>query len=236
MRSLTLAILLAGCVDPVVVPQRIAPADGQTDVGPNQPLVVVGDVGHFPEDYPLPELVEVVDLEVGGIVPGSIESVDGALVFTPDAPWADDREYVWTLRDPYDESRRPEFEIEPSLQGTAFFSTARELRVIHAAWSASDELCVLTSQPVLAFEVESRMRITLDDEPVPIAAFRILDDAELVQEDLADGDSGIGGVCLTVSARVGAASGRIFVDESAWLRELFHVEPADMVAAVRRGS
>ncbi|MEZ4319201.1 MAG: hypothetical protein R3F61_16925 [Myxococcota bacterium] len=237
MRALSLLVLVAGCAsEPEVALQRITPANGQTDVGRFVPLVVAGDVGHFPADYPLPDLFTVVDLDGGGTIPGTVTYDGERLVFAPDEAWPDDRDYLWTVRDPLDESRRPELEIDPALQGSASFSTRRELRILHAGWSETSELCVLTSQPLLPTDVSQRIHVTLDDLEVDVLASRILEPEALDQTDLENGDNGIGAVCLRLTGPQDAARARIFVDDASWLRDLFHVEPLDMVAAVRRGS
>lgn len=236
MRALPMLLALAACTDePSFEASFITPADGQTNVAPFQILRVHGNAAKIPDDFPLPDLVEVLDLDRGGRVQGSVSSSDGQIRFTPDQAWLRG-EYLWTVRQPLDDARMPEFDIDPAMLGSASFSTLDQLRVIHAAWSPSGSLCVLLSRPPRQQGIEERLRVTVDGEPVPLRGIEILTPVELGQDALDAGDNGIGGVCMELSIGGRPERARFYIDDDSWLRDLEVLEPLDMVADVRRGS
>ena len=216
------------------------PADGQTAYPLDLPIAVRGAIARYPEGHPVPDVVQVIDLDVGDAVAGTSEWFGDELIFTPDEPWREDADYLWTLRDPLDESRQPEFEIDPILQGEALFSTGVGLEVLNAGWAATGEICILTSRPLEAAFVGPELdsvRITIDDEEIELIERRVVSAEELGEDAYIAGlDGGLGGICAQPTSRSGATQVRIFLRNRAWLRDMFFAEPSELAAAARRGS
>jgi hypothetical protein len=237
-RIAPIVIALVACSDSEPVgPTGIAPADGQTAWVRDAPIVVMGEVARYPEGQPVPDLIRVIDLDRGEAVAGTTEWFGDALVFAPDEPWSEDADYLWTLRDALDEARQPEFEIDPFLQGEAFFSTGFRLEVLNAGWAANGELCVLTSRPAEAFELEG-FSVTIDAEAIPLLNPRLLEGEALGEDAFIDveDDLGLGAICAQPERRSGAPQVRVFLGNRSWLRDMFFVEPTDLAAAARRGT
>ncbi len=241
IRPVVLAILpvlaALGCdAAEVPGPTGIVPADGQTAWPTTLPLVVQGQVANYPEGQPAPQVIQVIDLSRGGTVAGRSEWMGDQLVFRPAEPWQLETDYLWTLRDPLDESRQPEFEIEPFLQGEALFSTRFGADVLNAGWSATGEICILLSRPIQPTEAEL-ITITIDDEDIPLLSPRVLSGEELDEDAWIEApDIGLGAMCAQPQARSGASRVRIFSGNRTYLRDMFFAEPEELAAAARRGA
>lgn len=199
MRSLLL-LLLACNGTPDERDLRIAPADGQSDVGAFQPLVVLGDVG-FPAEAPVPQVIEVIDLVEGGFVSGVTVRQGDGLAFVADEPWPPDRSFLWTLAQPLDEVRRPEIELPAAVLGSAVFRTDNRFDVLAATVPATDELCLVASRPVLSADLAT-LDLASGGEALAVGSVRYLEPSQLTGVELPDGDAGLGGVCLVVTPAI----------------------------------
>lgn len=182
----------------------VSPADGQSDVGVFQPLVVLGDVG-YPASAPVPQVIEVLSLEDGGFVAGTTVRRGDGLAFEPDAPWAADHSYLWSVVEPLDEVRQPGLDLPDQLLGARVFHTDNRITPLAATVLPSGELCVVTSRPVLSADV-LELDLSRDGLPVTVGSVRYLEPDRLHVVELPEEDAGLGGLCLVTSPSVEAGS------------------------------
>lgn len=152
----------------------ITPFDGRTLVDLEAPLVIIGGAVEIPPNYPVGDLISVVDLEDGGFVEGQVVVRDLDVSFHPTGGWREGRRYAWTFADPEHMPHGPELPVPEALRGTAVFSTADAPEVVAVALEGG-EACLVLSQPVEDIDALD-VRITLDDAEVPDAAFELRDD------------------------------------------------------------
>lgn len=215
-------------------PVRIAPADGQSNVGAFAPLVLFGTVD-FPENAPVPNPFSVVDLTDGGSVPGRVERLDGALTFVADAPWQPGHSYAWTIRQPVDEVRRPSIVLPEQVLGTTLFHADNRLAPLAATVPPTGELCIVTSRPFLDSEI-SRFTFSIDGAEAELASFRALPADQLESAPLMLDDEGLGGLCALLSG-IEVAPGalvRIGVGDDTALTETSNVTATALVQALRK--
>lgn len=190
MRVLGLVVvLIAGCAGPEAPTQAgwIAPFDGQTNFNPSQDLLVSMQGVRIPEDYPLNELVRVMDLLDGGTVPGTVTLDESLLRFSPDAPWATDRRCGWTLYDPLETAHGPEVHL-PVATGTAVFEVSDNIHALDLSLGEMDgAVCMLLSRPV---DSGLDVRVWIEDREYLVLAEaqpESWDDYELPDTDLGAG-------------------------------------------------
>ncbi len=196
MRTLSFGLWLfvIGCQSyPAFDPFGISPADGRSDVGAFQPLVLLRTDLSF---APIPPLIRVVDLEVGGYVPGLMEVLPEGVAFIPDEPWPRDRYFAWTVEEPLDPPRQPTVDID-GFGDTFVFNTYNRPEVLGVAYDGPDGICIVASQPLLLadlqrFEITTSTGISL----TPIDT-RIPEPNRLDVLDLPEEDAGLGTACLT---------------------------------------
>ena len=203
-------ILLALCAcTSTTGPFTLAPADGQTGITGRQPLHLRGPVA-FPRDQEVPPVIQVIDLESGGFVRGSIDRLDTGLAFVPESPWRADADYLWSVTQTLDDVRLPSVDV-PGAPYQSRFSSTRTVRFLNA-FQAEGETCVVTSRPLFATDVEA-IRVTIDGEES--LAFDTL--RELVEPDLLPTDRGLGLLCGFVDdvgsiRAIEGAEGRVDVE------------------------
>lgn len=233
------AFLLLACNELPIddeYPATISPAAGQTLVGSTQPLRVERPFD-YPQDFPLPDVIRVVRAEAvdpsDAWIPGELELTDaGTLQFMPAEPWEADTTYVWTVREPLADTRRPQLDVPEQALGTAEFTTSGRVDVLAAGWDGPGRLCAVLSRPIDATIVDE-LRLTVDDEPVPIALLELLDDDALQGGHHVD-DQGLAAICLGTSLVSDGERARIWVGDRPWLFELGDVSPQELALALRR--
>lgn len=164
------AVGFAGCAasdDPVE--HFVVPFDGQTAVALDAPLRVQAADLEVPPDYPVGELVSVVDLLDGGFVAGSLSNDAADLLFTPDRGWRQDRRYAWTVRVPDDVPHGPHFSAPEDVLVSSVFDTTDRVDVLAAGLTPSGTPCVILSEAPAGDFVPDR--VTLDDVDVEDAVF-----------------------------------------------------------------
>lgn len=180
------------------VAPRLAPADGQTDVGAFQPIELDGYGVRFPTDHPLPDFVSVVEQQTLMPVAGELTSTEEGVAFVPDERWAADTDFLITVSEPLEDSREPGFRLpvdeegEPYL-GVTGFSTRNDPRPLLLLISG-DRFCMVASQPLLPADLQ---RLTVDRGGVRIApsSLDVLDPQDFEDEVPSGEDRGLGVVC-----------------------------------------
>jgi len=138
----------AGCAEEDPGPQFVSPYDGRTDWPPEAPLQVQLGQPVAPEGTDVdPDLITVVDLDVGGRVEGAIVVGDSALWFYPDAPFEPGHRFAWSVAPPHDEARSVHLAVPASLTGSATFSTAPAAEPL-GALSLGSDICIVWSRAV----------------------------------------------------------------------------------------
>ncbi|MBW1877602.1 MAG: hypothetical protein JRI25_06145 [Deltaproteobacteria bacterium] len=242
MRCLHFALVLAGllavgCDDAGDEGSFITPLDGQTAVALDALLRVRAPTLGVPPEYPLPELIRVVDLAEGGFVPGEVVDEGDVLSFVPRGSWAVDRRYVWTVDIPEGMPHGPELHIAGQLSGSAVFDTSEAIAVLAAGLDDDDRACLVLSRRTDVGMMEGA-RVTADDEE--IADLRIeLQGPEVWQDqvwvpglrpevDLA---------CLVADESI-APGTRLRVwwaGSGPWVADVEDISPAELVVELHRG-
>ncbi|MCO4743638.1 MAG: hypothetical protein KC912_02540 [Proteobacteria bacterium] len=240
--QLLLLAILIGCADASESGDAswIAPFDGQTAFSPDQDLVVSMRGVAVPDDYPLNDLIQVMDLLDGGRVPGEVTLTGDTVRFSPDAPWESDRRCGWTVYDPLEIAHGPEVHLPDGTEGTAVFEVSDNIHVLDATVGEVDgSVCLLLSRP-------SEDALELD---VWVQAAEYSLTAE-VQPDsredyaLADTDAGAGVRCFESPEALAAGdairlqiagTGDLFT-QGPWRLELSEAPIVELLAARRRAS
>jgi len=195
----------------------------------------------MPPDYPLPELVHVVDLDRGGRVQGAVTLQDHTLRFTPANGWRPNTRYAWTVNPLQTPPHGPESSVEAGLVGTAAFDTTPRLDLLAAVVPSPQKACMVWSRP-LTTDDTGELRITIDDAEVTADAI-ILDlvpRAEWgVSFDLEPEDPGVNILCMrgeaeTVPLTPGSILRVWWGNEGPWREELAERSLADAVGLLRR--
>ena len=160
-RVLASSLLLVPLVACEELPGMIAPFDGRTDVGANDPLVVQGGANHIPPDYPPGNVITVVDLQDGGFIDGDAVTDGPDVLFYPAEGWAEARRFAWTFMDPDHVPHGPEMPVAEGLAGTAVFSTEDAPEVL-AVEEDDGRPCLVLSQPVADVDA-LELRVKVDD-------------------------------------------------------------------------
>lgn len=139
----------SGCAtedDPTEVERYLSPLDGQTGWDPSAPLTAVATDLDLPSDYPLPELIRVVDLETDGLIPGRVERSASWIRFFPDEPLPAERRYAWTVDVPDTLPHGPELRFPQALMEPAIVSTESGVDALAASIEADGRVCVVMSR------------------------------------------------------------------------------------------
>lgn len=240
-RPLALLVLLAACAPESADEGRsyVAPLDGQTGVPLDLPLMVRTGGVSIPPEYPVPTLIEVVDLLDGGRIGGTVQVTRDAVVFTPNQPWLRGRRYAWTVPALDLVPHGPDTRTPEDLGGTAVFDTTDDrLDVLGASFDPlTGDTCMVFSRPLTAGDRGS-LRFTIDDEPVDDAVVRLVPDADWGRPwELLPGDPGVDVLCVrSRRAAVGAALRAWWGEVGPWYFALDEGPIEDVVIALRRGN
>jgi hypothetical protein len=173
-----LLLLALGSCSVEELARFVTPWDGQAAVPLDEPLVVRLPELDFPPDEPVPtDLVQVVDLEDGGFVAGTLTRAGRDVVFRPDAPWSPERAYAWTVARPVARARQPVFEVADEVLGEAIFTTAPIVALLDAALD-DGRLCLL-----FGTAPDPLLDLTVGDEVHPAVGWESWD----LGSDLFDG-------------------------------------------------
>lgn len=245
-RALAPLIILAAAAcssDEDVATRFISPLDGQTGWSVDGPLVARYDALNVPPDYPMPEVMRVVDLEDGGLVPGKTTMGDGFLSFTPDESWSAGR-FAWVVDMPEAVPHGPSLEFPDILEEPSVFDTTPRLDVLAGSIDAEGNTCV----------VLSRVTDSADDGTWTLSEGDVTWDGVvgyLVPRsewgpDLTfiEGDAGVDVLCFTFEGGPtdvpDLASGDeirlTWGDDGPWLIELSEGDIATAVQGLRRGA
>jgi hypothetical protein len=154
------------CSNDVAPGERyISPLDGQTSWNPEVPLVVRSEDMDLPPDYHLPELLRVVDLDQGGIIPGVTARDSELLVFTPDRPWPLNRRFAWVVDVPEPVPHGPELTFPPELEEPSVFDTSTRIDVLGGSVDGDDRACVVLSR-MLSGEDGGTWRISFGETDI----------------------------------------------------------------------
>jgi len=235
---LLLAGLLAvGCEESGDEGSFIAPLDGQTGIAPDAALEVRAPTLDVPPDYPLPELIRVVDLAEGGFVPGEVLDDGDVLSFVPDLPWAVDRRYVWTVDIPAGIPHGPELHIAGQLSGSAVFDTSQAVAVLAAGLDDEDRACLVLSRHADP-EILEGARVTADDQEVADLAFEV-EGPEVWSDELwVPGlHPEVDLACLVTGEPIppGTRLRVWWADSGPWVADVEEISPAELVIELHRG-
>jgi hypothetical protein len=231
---------IGGCVgaDEGDLATYAAPLHRQTGVPDGLARRVIGAAAEIPPDYPIGDVIRVVDLEGGGFVPGSVQrSGDADLVFEPYEGWRADRRYAWTVAPPTSVPHGPELAFSADLVGTAVFDTSDRLDVLGAAFDAAGlQVCVVLSRP---FEpaIEDVVRITANDVEIHAVLYPLDADAWAPTFDLSDDDPGVDVACIDSEEPLepGTSLRIWWNEEGPWRLDVGEDPSADLVDQMYRG-
>ena len=200
-------LALAACnADDVDYEEYISPLDGQTGWNPETALVVVAEGMDIPPDYPLPELIRVLDLDFGGFVPGRTEKLDGSLRWTPDDPLKTDCDpsdpddlgcrFGWVVDVPEPVPHGPELHFPDILEEPAVFDTSSRIDVLGGSLDAEGRPCLVLSRKVTAEDTGS-WSVEIDGQLVEDVIGSLLDPADWASGlELPAGDDGVDVICF----------------------------------------
>ena len=198
----SLPLLLAAC-DRASVAVYIAPFDGQTAIPLDLAPVVRGGAAEVPPEYPMGELIRLVDLDAGGFVPGNTVTDGDDLRFFPDTGFASGRRYGWVIDEIVGVPHGPTLSLPDGATGTAVFSTADNARPVAAAISEG-RTCVFLSAPIgeVDFQVA---RLEVNGVFVEPLGVRIMPTADFEFDGLVRdaGDEGASVACFTTDPVAG---------------------------------
>ena len=192
---LSLLSLLA-CAPELPSDGFVAPMNGQSGVPSHMPLMLRGEGVHVPPDHPLGDLIRVVDLEVGGAVPGRAEVLGDAVLFHPDPAWPLGRRFAWSVVAPEIVPHGPEITVAEHLLGNAVFDTSAQLDLL--AVSVVDDglysACLLFSRPLTPVDAGDA-RVVVQGEELQGLTVDYATTA-LEEPGLLAADPGVGYACL----------------------------------------
>lgn len=174
---LFLLFCLAGCLQPEFDSRfYIAPANGQTSVPVDQPLLVrLGPYLLPPDDHVGVEIV-VTNAVTGDQVPGVTVVEQSDLLFYPLEGWSPDARFVWSIQPGTQSRGTPQSLLPESLLLPHTFETADRLVPLAVGYSETDrEACVIFSQPM---SVGDRESLALSLNGAPLAPTQVRLDAE----------------------------------------------------------
>lgn len=154
---LALAVLAVGCGNNDLAFQEsyISPLDGQTGWSVDAPLQTLAPEMDIPPDYALPELIRVLDLDLGGFVPGTTVRTVDTLTFTPDEPFAEDRRYSWVVDVPTPVPHGPQLTFPSALEEPAIFDTRPRIDVLGGSVDSTGQTCLVLSRLITADDAGS---------------------------------------------------------------------------------
>lgn len=143
----SLPLLLPVACGRAEVAVYIAPFDGQTAVPLDLAPVVRGGAAEVPPEYPVGELIRLVDLDAGGFVPGNTVTDGDDLRFFPDTGFEPGRRYGWVIDEIVGVPHGPTLSLPDGATGTAVFATTESARPV-AAGMLDGRTCVFLSAPI----------------------------------------------------------------------------------------
>lgn len=160
MKRCTLLLgLLAGCMGPMESGERlVSPFDGEDAVPVDAPLRLIGYARTLVPDSIPPDLLQVVSLDEGGFVKGTVSRKGDDLLFTPDDGWSADGVYHWHINESGSPPRTATWDLDAKSGGDLSFSCRDGARPIEMIRTDSG-VCVLYSAalgeaPQLALAVD----------------------------------------------------------------------------------
>lgn len=215
----------------------VSPLAGQTGVPLEMDLLVKGGAVEIPPDYPMGEVIRVVDLVDGGFVPGTL-TMDGLdLRFAADDGWAEDRRYAWTVDPAAHVPHGPELPIPAHLVGTSAFGTGEGLDLLGSTLDLDGRACVVASRPTDEADPDD-LRVTVNDVALDDAALIKLDPTEWTPGFALDEvDPYVDVWCLETATPL-EAGGALRVwwgDSGPWRMEIRDVPVGDLVIELSRG-
>jgi hypothetical protein len=242
MKCVHLALVIAGflavgCDDSGDLGSFITPLDGQTGVALDAVLEVSAPTLRVPPDYPLPELIRVVDLAEGGFVPGDVVDDGDVLSFLPHTSWMVDRRYVWTVDIPEGVPHGPELHIAGQLSGSAVFDTSQAVAVLAAGTDDEDRACLVLSRHADSGIVEGA-RVTADDVEIADLSIELQGPESWLDELWVPGlQPEVDLACLLTEEAIPPGTRlRVWWAESGpWVADVEDVSPAELVVELHRG-
>ena len=219
--------------------QFIAPLDGQTAF-PSSLVLTVRAPFAVPPDYPIDDMIRVLDMTDGVDIGGTTATETGLITFAPDGDWPAGHRFAWTIDPKLGTPHGPEVLLPDDVVGTAVFSTSTALHVLGAALE-EDALCLILSRTVRADDDGAfpPIRVTVDDVDVGLDSSQLdfLPHTDWIDlPELDEADAGVDVACLTSppTAQPGSTV-RVWVgDDNPWLYELEDTDVYGVLGALRR--
>jgi len=230
-RMLSLLPLLAGCLPPPEETSYRLPFDGQSAIPADYVLTVVRQTT-LPDDYPPDtDQIQVWDWTASAPVAGEVATDDQTLTFTPDAPWASEHDFSWTVRPPVQLARGPVLELPPTVLGPAGFSTRNALWPVWG-WRGANagDACVLFSREATADELDA-VAVTVGDATVTGGAYAVA----MADVEHPPGDPGLTIACWRVPLADGDTLTVTLGDQS-WVGAVQTQSAGDVLREVRQWS
>jgi len=186
--------------------EYISPMDGQTGWNPETALVVVAEGMDIPPDYPLPDLIRVLDLDFGGFVPGRTERFEDSLRWTPLEPLPTDCDpqdaedlgcrFGWVVDVPEPVPHGPELSFPDILEEPAVFDTSTRIDVLGGSIDAEGQACLVMSRKLTAGDTET-WTLEIDGEELTDVVGSLADPADWAAGlELPEGDDGVDVLCF----------------------------------------
>ena len=244
--ALVAPLAMGACSDEDPGARFISPLDGQTGWGVDVPLVVQSQDMDLPDDYALPELLRVIDLDQGGIIEGTTVREQDFLTFTPSTSWPANRRFAWVVDVPAPVPHGPELTFPPELDEPAVFDTSSRIDVLGGSVDDDDRACVVLSR-MLDGEDAGTWRVTSGDTDIAGVVGYLVPRSEWGPDlDFPTGDPGVDVLCFdfggsdpdpTEPAPVNPSDQvRLYWNgDQSWLITLSAGPVADEVVRLRRG-
>jgi hypothetical protein len=192
-------LALTACGTPDAPPpgdHYLSPLDGQTAWSREGALTAVAEDMDLPPDYPLPDLIRVVDLASGGLVAGTVERGDGFLRFTPERRFRANARYAWSVDVPEPLPHGPSLGFPAALAQAAVFDTSDDVAVLAATREADNRLCLVMSR-LLGADDEGTWSLNAEGEAIAPTAAAIVPREEWAADfAFPAGDPGVDALCF----------------------------------------
>lgn len=171
----------------------IAPANGQTVVGSDVPLLVSLGTAKLPADYPGGIQIDVWNIDTEEAIPGDVFVENGQALFRPRGRFSSGR-YAWSVIVDDDLPHGPEYDVPNRVVDASVFEVGGDPVILGATLLERTDQCFIFSAPV---------DVPLDDiqvlyQGVDVAVTAVRDTGAGWQDPypLLDGDEGLDVICV----------------------------------------
>jgi hypothetical protein len=169
--------LLAGCPVADALPEGaryLSPLDGQSGWAADSPLTAYAEDLDIPADYPLPDLIRVVDLETGGVIAGDVERGSAWLRFTPQRPFRAGARYAWAVDVPPPVPHGPSLTLPEALRTPAVFDISERIDVLAVTREEDRRLCLVLSRVITEADLIGAWSLNTDGQAIAATAATVV--------------------------------------------------------------